>query len=145
MLSRPHCKYRCGFCATCGFAPRQAFLQRHWPRPQICASVLLVVAGCVIAGMGDLGFDARGYGYALLSCTMQAAYLLVVEFQVGGQGRRDAGQRGSFAAAASLTPALSWPMPLPVRVRLRVCVYVVFVCACVHVRVCCVCVCVCVV
>ena len=37
-----------------------------------------------MAGIGDLTFDLYGYAYALLSCLCQAAYLLVVEFQVGG-------------------------------------------------------------
>ena len=46
--------------------------------------MLLVVAGCIVAGIGDLTFDLYGYAYALLSCLCQAAYLLVVEFQVGG-------------------------------------------------------------
>lgn len=62
--------------------PTQAALHRRWPRTQVCGSVLLVVSGCIVAGFGDLGFDAPGYMYALLSCITQAAYLLVVEFQV---------------------------------------------------------------
>ena len=43
----------------------------------------MVVAGCVVAGVGDLTFDPAGYMFAVLSCTCQAAYLLLVEFQVG--------------------------------------------------------------
>lgn len=51
--------------------------------PQITISVMMVVAGCLIAGMGDLSFDMVGYACAFASCAMQAAYLLLVEFQVG--------------------------------------------------------------
>ncbi len=47
----------------------------------MAAAVALVVLGCVVAGLGDLEFDVWGYVYALLSCSFQAAYLLIVEFQ----------------------------------------------------------------
>lgn len=60
----------------------QSAVRRRWPQPQVSLSVLLVVAGCVVAGLGDLAFDPAGYLFALGSCTMQAAYLLLVEFQV---------------------------------------------------------------
>ncbi|KXZ51117.1 hypothetical protein GPECTOR_14g98 [Gonium pectorale] len=63
----------------------KAIIRRRWPRPEISASVFLVVAGCVVAGIGDLAFDLMGYLFALMSCTMQAAYLLLVEFQ-GDEG-----------------------------------------------------------
>lgn len=59
-------------------------VRRRWPQPQVSLSVLLVVAGCVVAGLGDLAFDPAGYLFALGSCTMQAAYLLLVEFQGAG-------------------------------------------------------------
>jgi solute carrier family 35 protein len=52
------------------------------PPTNISLSVLLVVAGCVVAGLGDLSFDPLGYAYALLSCATQSGYLLLVEFQV---------------------------------------------------------------
>ena len=50
--------------------------------------MLLVVAGCVVAGVGDLSFDLLGYLFAFASCMTQAAYLLLVEFQVGAVQRR---------------------------------------------------------
>ncbi|KAG2450812.1 hypothetical protein HYH02_004647 [Chlamydomonas schloesseri] len=59
----------------------KAVIRKRWPRLEISLSVLLVVAGCVVAGIGDLSFDLLGYLFALMSCTMQAAYLLLVEFQ----------------------------------------------------------------
>ncbi|PNW70042.1 hypothetical protein CHLRE_17g703250v5 [Chlamydomonas reinhardtii] len=59
----------------------KSIIRKRWPRLEISLSVLLVVAGCVVAGIGDLSFDMLGYLFALLSCTMQAAYLLLVEFQ----------------------------------------------------------------
>ncbi|GIL72333.1 hypothetical protein Vretimale_3998 [Volvox reticuliferus] len=59
----------------------KAIIRKRWPRLEISAAVFLVVAGCVVAGIGDLSFDLMGYVFALMSCTMQAAYLLLVEFQ----------------------------------------------------------------
>lgn len=35
-----------------------------------------------MAGIGDLTFDLYGYFFAIMSCLCQAAYLLLVEFQV---------------------------------------------------------------
>jgi solute carrier family 35 protein len=43
---------------------------------------MLVVVGCVIAGVGDLAFDAGAYAFAFSSVITQALYLLLVEFQV---------------------------------------------------------------
>ncbi|EFJ43034.1 hypothetical protein VOLCADRAFT_66339 [Volvox carteri f. nagariensis] len=59
----------------------KAIYKKRWPRLEISLAVFLVVAGCVVAGIGDLSFDLMGYVFALMSCTMQAAYLLLVEFQ----------------------------------------------------------------
>eukprot|EP00955_Chlamydomonas_euryale_P041091 351893-Chlamydomonas_euryale.AAC.3 len=59
----------------------QAVTVRKWPPLQVSASVLVVVAGCLIAGMGDLTFEVWGYVMALASCVAQAGYLLLVEFQ----------------------------------------------------------------
>ena len=39
---------------------RQAVQTRKSPPQDIAASVLLVVAGCVVAGVGDLSFDLKG-------------------------------------------------------------------------------------
>ncbi|BDA44780.1 UDP-N-acetylglucosamine/UDP-glucose/GDP-mannose transporter [Coccomyxa sp. Obi] len=49
------------------------------PPQDIAASVILVVAGCVVAGIGDFSFDLKGYVFALLSCLLQATYLILVE------------------------------------------------------------------
>ena len=38
-----------------------------------------IVSGCVVAAAGDLSFDLFGYACALLSCVLQATYLLLVE------------------------------------------------------------------
>ncbi|GLC35856.1 hypothetical protein PLESTB_000512900 [Pleodorina starrii] len=59
----------------------KSIILKRWPKLHTSLAVFLVVAGCVVAGIGDLSFDMWGYAYALLSCTMQAAYLLIVEFQ----------------------------------------------------------------
>ncbi|KAG2483882.1 hypothetical protein HYH03_017276 [Edaphochlamys debaryana] len=63
----------------------KAVIRRRLPPLQISLSVLLVVAGCVVAGIGDLSFDLWGYLFALMSCLVQAGYLLLVEFQ-GDEG-----------------------------------------------------------
>ena len=61
-------------------------MTHHPPSRGIFASVALVVLGCFIAGAGDLSFDLRGYCFALASCMLQAAYLLLVEFSGAKQG-----------------------------------------------------------
>ena len=52
---------------------------RQLPHPRILLSVVLVVVGCVIAGYGDLSFDAAGYAFAFMSASFQATYLILVE------------------------------------------------------------------
>ncbi|KAF5826064.1 hypothetical protein DUNSADRAFT_4992 [Dunaliella salina] len=59
----------------------KAFVRKQWPPVQIIASVVMVVVGCIVAGVGDLMFDLSGYVFCLLSCACQAAYLLLVEFK----------------------------------------------------------------
>jgi hypothetical protein len=39
----------------------QAIQKEKAPETDITASVLLVVAGCVMAGIGDFSFDLKGY------------------------------------------------------------------------------------
>lgn len=57
----------------------KSVLTRTVPAWQISASVLLVVSGCIVAAMGDLMFSMVGYVFALISCMLQALYLLLVE------------------------------------------------------------------
>lgn len=54
----------------------------HAPDRLITSSVIVIVGGCIIASAGDLSFNLSGYTYALLSCSVQAAYLVLVELQV---------------------------------------------------------------
>lgn len=42
-------------------------------------SVALTVSGCLVAGYNDLTFDPLGYATALVSCVLQAAYLIAVQ------------------------------------------------------------------
>ena len=56
------------------------------PSRGVILSVAIVVMGCIIAGAGDLAFDIRGYCFALASCMLQVAYLLLVEFSGAKQG-----------------------------------------------------------
>nr|XP_024379900.1 UDP-galactose/UDP-glucose transporter 7-like isoform X2 [Physcomitrium patens] len=46
---------------------------------EIALSVLTVVSGCLMAGLGDLSFDFSGYSAALMSCALQSTYLILVE------------------------------------------------------------------
>lgn len=57
---------------------------RTWPAAGLTASVLCVVAGCIVAAIGDLTFDAMGYLFALVSCCLQAIYLLLVGCGLNG-------------------------------------------------------------
>ncbi|KAG1676390.1 hypothetical protein FOA52_001185 [Chlamydomonas sp. UWO 241] len=59
----------------------KAAVQRKSPPWQVTGSVIVIVFGCVIAGLGDLTFEPWGYAMALASCLCQASYLLLVEFQ----------------------------------------------------------------
>lgn len=48
------------------------------PSRSVIASVVVTLAGCVLAGAGDLAFDLRAYAYGCASCALQTAYLLAV-------------------------------------------------------------------
>jgi len=54
-------------------------MTRRSPSGQITASVLVTVAGCLVAGLGDLAFDPLGYLYAGASVLLQSSYLVLVE------------------------------------------------------------------
>lgn len=55
------------------------FIGDGFPPLEVCLSVIAVVSGCFLAGAGDLSFDARGYLWAIVSCMLQTAYLILVE------------------------------------------------------------------
>jgi len=57
----------------------KSILTRSVPQSQIAGAVSLIVAGCIVAGAGDLRPSPRGYCFALMSCTLQATYLILVE------------------------------------------------------------------
>ena len=63
-------------------------MTKELPSRGVIASVALVVVGCLVAGYGDIGvsFDLRGYAFAMASCMLQAAYLLLVEHSGAKQG-----------------------------------------------------------
>ena len=54
-------------------------MTRKSPPTQVTASVLVTVAGCLVAGLGDLAFDPLGYVYAGASVLLQSSYLVLVE------------------------------------------------------------------
>jgi solute carrier family 35 protein len=49
------------------------------PSREITLSVMTVVSGCIMAGIGDLSFEWSGYSAAFISCALQSTYLLLVE------------------------------------------------------------------
>ncbi|KAG6557127.1 hypothetical protein Mapa_001054 [Marchantia paleacea] len=49
------------------------------PSRHVLFSIFLIVAGCIIASLGDLSFDLIGYSMALISCVLQTTYLIFVE------------------------------------------------------------------
>lgn len=57
----------------------KSLMDRQLPAWQVALSVVMIVAGCVVASLGDLTFDLMGYTYALLSCLLQSCYLILVE------------------------------------------------------------------
>lgn len=58
-------------CTTSGTVSRvprglaQAYMTQKMPRQDITLSVLLVVGGCIIAGVGDFSFDLAGWAFLL--------------------------------------------------------------------------------
>lgn len=89
----------------------KAALRGAMPSRGVSVSVALLVGGSLVAGAGDLAFDALGYGFALLSCTSQAAYLLLVEWSGrgaggGGGGGRGGGSNGKASGGGTATGGL---------------------------------------
>jgi len=56
----------------------ESLLMKKYSSPNVKKSVFVIVAGAVVAGIGDLTFDPFAYTMAFLSCFAQAAYLLFV-------------------------------------------------------------------
>ena len=79
----------------------KAAMRGAMPQRGVSAAVALLVGGSMVAGAGDLAFDALGYAFALLSCTSQAAYLLLVEWSGRGSGAGGGGGGGGGKAAAA--------------------------------------------
>ena len=50
-----------------------------YPKREVALSVATTVLGCIVAGFGDLSFDLHGYAFAVISCLLQAAYLITVQ------------------------------------------------------------------
>lgn len=57
----------------------QSYMTRKLPEWNISGSVVCVVAGCVVASLGDFTFEPTGYIFALTSVMLQCFYLLLVE------------------------------------------------------------------
>jgi len=56
----------------------ESLLMQKYSSANVKKSVFVIVAGAVVAGIGDLTFDPIAYMLAFLSCFAQAAYLLFV-------------------------------------------------------------------
>ncbi|PNH07699.1 Protein MEMO1 [Tetrabaena socialis] len=65
-------------------------MDRRCPERQVVAAVVMVVGGCLVAGVGDLSFDAPGYTAALVCAALQAAYIMLAE-AAGHQPKAGAG------------------------------------------------------
>ncbi|MEW5311344.1 MAG: hypothetical protein WDW38_003065 [Sanguina aurantia] len=57
----------------------KAIAEARLPDIRITLSVLVIVSGCILAGAGDLSFDAASYSIALLCAFAQALYILLAE------------------------------------------------------------------
>jgi drug/metabolite transporter (DMT)-like permease len=57
------------------------------------------VAGALVTGAGDLDFDATGYGLALLSCLLQAGYLVYASKAYDAGLCLATGERSAFIVA----------------------------------------------
>ncbi|KAG1668379.1 hypothetical protein FOA52_004888 [Chlamydomonas sp. UWO 241] len=98
----------------------KAIAERKLPGASETACVAVIVAGCIIAGAGDLAYSASGYSAALLCAALQAVYLLLAEANErthrspSGGGREEvemAGSGGSHAARAlPVLPAEEQPL-----------------------------------
>lgn len=54
------------------------FLLKKVPSKAIVGTVAMMSVGAMLAGLGDVSFDPTGYVMAILSCVLQALYLVVV-------------------------------------------------------------------
>ena len=48
------------------------------PSPNRLSAVLLLTGGAVIAGLGDMNFDAWGYSLVFVTCVVNAMYLVLI-------------------------------------------------------------------
>ncbi|KAH8944469.1 hypothetical protein BDL97_13G112500 [Sphagnum fallax] len=73
------------------------------PSKEVTLSVLTVVSGCIMAGIGDLSFEWSGYSAAFISCALQSTYLLLVERSGSEKGEVwDAAEKIIVESRASL-------------------------------------------
>ena len=61
----------------------RGLLGKGWPDSRITTAVLTITGGTIVAGLGDFNFDLAAYSYAIISCLLQAIYLLLAE--AGGE------------------------------------------------------------
>lgn len=54
-------------------------LRKPCPKLTLIASVVLITFGCLIAGIGDLQFDAAAYAHGTVSVVVQGLYLILVQ------------------------------------------------------------------
>lgn len=54
---------------------------------------MLIVSGCIVAGLGDLSFSLYGYTLAIACAAMQALYMLLAERLASGQHHEGKAQR----------------------------------------------------
>lgn len=54
------------------------FILKKRASPMVIACVALMSVGAIVAGLGDVSFDFTGYSMAIISCVVQASYLVYV-------------------------------------------------------------------
>jgi solute carrier family 35 protein len=54
------------------------FVLHKKPSLMVIGCVMVMSVGAVVAGLGDVSFDLTGYSMAIISCIVQAAYLVTV-------------------------------------------------------------------
>lgn len=75
--------------------------------PRVMAALALCTGGFVLAGLGDLVFDAKAYALAMISCASQAAYMISVE-RVGKALEMQSHELLYYNSLLSLSMILPW-------------------------------------
>ncbi len=79
-------------------------MERRLPGVHVTGSVLLTVAGCVVAGLGDLTFDPRSYAVALAAAVLQVRTSFAADWRGSERGLRAVDLKGPGLNQSLATP-----------------------------------------